>query len=363
MSEHSRISPSMFKRLVACPGSLVLSEQCPKQDSSAFAEEGTKAHDIAASAIEGEGEIPEGFEALEDYVEDCRGTSAEADVYGVEERFDLPMLGEGIGGTVDFWAYRKKDKCLIIADLKYGVGVKVGAEDNYQLAAYAVAVAEKHKIKKARVCCHIYQPRYREGENNQVWDTDLDTCRAMVDEVKVAYAEALSDNPTMATGEQCRFCPAKSRCPKQAEQLFEVVEIGKEKLTALTDEDRARVLLLKKEVEAFLGAVTEDLTAEMMAGKKVHGLKLVAGRGSRSWESQEEAEALLPKLLGDAAWEKKLLTVAAAEKVVKANGQKVEDLPAINRTEGKPVVAPADDKRKEYQPQAQIIAEMNSDIL
>lgn len=47
---HAKLSPSSAHRWIACPGSVWLSEDAPKT-TSAYAEEGTKAHEIGASCL------------------------------------------------------------------------------------------------------------------------------------------------------------------------------------------------------------------------------------------------------------------------------------------------------------------------
>jgi hypothetical protein len=51
MSEHAKISPSGFYRLVLCPGSQRLEADLPNT-SSVYALEGTAAHELAAKALE-----------------------------------------------------------------------------------------------------------------------------------------------------------------------------------------------------------------------------------------------------------------------------------------------------------------------
>ena len=49
--KHSVFSPSSAKRWMTCPGSIALSMQCPEPETSKYAEEGTRAHDLAERAL------------------------------------------------------------------------------------------------------------------------------------------------------------------------------------------------------------------------------------------------------------------------------------------------------------------------
>jgi hypothetical protein len=64
----------------------------------------------------------------------------------------------------------------------------------------------------------------------------------------------------------------------------------------------------------------------------------------RKWEDESDAIIKLDLLLGDEAYERKLLTPAKAEKALGKNRAKeIQDL--IIKPEGKPTLAPESDKR------------------
>ncbi|MNY33805.1 hypothetical protein D3C86_1681020 [compost metagenome] len=104
-------------------------------------------------------------------------------------------------------------------------------------------------------------------------------------------------------------------------------------------------------IEGFAKAVRAEVERRLLAGKFTDArYKLVEGRqGARSWTSYEQAEAALKamRLKVDQMYDFKLISPTTAEKVLKeANPRKWNKLqPLISRSDGKPSVAPASDKR------------------
>jgi hypothetical protein len=100
----------------------------------------------------------------------------------------------------------------------------------------------------------------------------------------------------------------------------------------------------KKLIESWLKAVEEHISHTLLDGEEFPGFKLVAGRSLRKWANEDEAQEQLITLLDEQAFEKKLLTVAKAEKALGAKRKKkIENL--IIKPEGKPTLAPESDKR------------------
>ncbi len=112
----------------------------------------------------------------------------------------------------------------------------------------------------------------------------------------------------------------------------------------LPDEKLSMILSNKKLIESWLKAVEDHISHALLEGGEFPGYKLVAGRSLRKWANEDEAQTQLIELLDDNAFEKKLLTVAKAEKALGAKRKKeIENL--IIKPEGKPTLAPESDKR------------------
>lgn len=153
---HARLSPSAAARWMNCPGSVALSDGI-KDSGSDFAAEGTAAHEMAERILEGatgtdligmkaENGIMFTAEMLTDvlrYVDLVRDLVASTDgKLLVEQKLSIGHLtGEADAkGTSDCVILAGDE--LIVGDLKFGRGVQVDAEDNYQLMIYALAALE-----------------------------------------------------------------------------------------------------------------------------------------------------------------------------------------------------------------------------
>jgi len=129
------------------------------------------------------------------------------------------------------------------------------------------------------------------------------------------------------------------------------LEAATEAVATADDERLATLMDAADMIEGFAKAVRAEVERRLLAGKFTDArYKLVEGRqGARSWTNEEEAEAALKamRLKVDQMYDFKLISPTTAEKVLKeANPRKWTKLqPLIGRSDGKPSVAPASDKR------------------
>ena len=311
---------------------------------------------------------------------------------------------QGATGTSDVIIV--KGKTLICADLKFGRGVQVFAEGNEQLLMYgASAVADFDALGEIEeIELHILQPRLNHFD---CWKLSITEMDERIEEIRQVSKRILAgpEGLTAVPGDkQCRFCKASATCPErtdftlqlitdtftdldkgfiqvsmiQAEKLlaqaFDVkpaaveyddlgtftvkkpnirpsLEAAEAKLPDASDERLATLMDAADMIEGFAKAVRAEVERRLLAGKFTDArYKLVEGRqGARSWTSEEEAEATLKamRLKVDQMYDFKLISPTTAEKVLKeANPRKWNKLqPLIGRSDGKPSVAPASDKR------------------
>ena len=405
MAYHAKLSPSGASRWMACPGSVVLEAQYP-DESSAYAAEGSVAHDISTGVLtEPDYTIPvgevveyEGHKILVSremagYVEDYAQFVTELAKGGsllVENDVSIgQMTGEeGATGRGDVIAV--KPKAFELVDLKYGMGVKVYASDpvegtdkrriNPQLGMYALgALYDLDYLDDFEgVSVHIYQPRLNHHDFHTVTVAEL---REFEAEVREAAARAYKAVELTEAGEtetdlnakgyfspgekQCRFCKAKANCMALREDImlnvggtvtspataaefaeFVPIDVGTE-----TGNNYLSIAMEKADlVELWYKAVRAEVERRLLAGQPVEGYKLVEGKmGNRAWSDPAKVEEIFKKSfrLKDAdAYDQKLISPTTAEKFFKdqpGRWERLQDL--ITRAPGKPSVAHATDKR------------------
>ncbi len=328
--QHATFSPSSLKRLMACPASWKHNKGRANK-SSAFASEGTLAHDLAECILTSKelpdtSEFPEMAGYVQDYVNYVRSTQLFNDELWVEKKVRI-FRGE-VWGTVD--AIVLDGDTLNIIDLKYGMGVGVEAINNPQLAAYALGAFNFleelkgegfHKTIKT-LKMHIFQPRV--DNPVKVWEVDDPTAFGAEwhGEIKNTIHECKEDW-YFETGSHCQFCPGKVDCPEMAKQTNDAIEKGVEGTADLTVIETADLLKFHDKADAvkqFLKAVEAEILERTMAGEQVRGWKAVQGIGNRTWSIPEEElvkKFKNQKLKQDDYYERKLKSPPQMEKTKK----------------------------------------------
>lgn len=408
---HARLSPSSSKQWTQCTASLAYIEAnshlVPADTSSVFSIEGTTAHEYAAEvllktrAIE---DVPNPFrEYVKAYVDYCLALVPQGARYEVEVSADL-FYQPDARGTCDFSVVT--DDEIHIADLKYGAGVLVEAQQNTQLAIYGMSLIRMLEsvydfTPETKVSLHVFQPRHHEAENATPWVLSLgeltEFCAEIEKQAKVATAaveavwgesmaqgvdvqpnEILSVAPPETTflpsDDTCKFCKAKAFCavrhahctgghtdmlaimPDMTAEVLDMEVVTDELVTkdgeTLKLEYLAAVLKNRKKIEKWLGDVEDYLARLDMDTLTSLGFKYVQGRqGNRAWVNEDAAETFAKGqgLKQDERCNIKLKTPAQIEAALKAKlknartKNRFESL--ISRSEGRPVLVPMEDKR------------------
>lgn len=373
MAKHAVLSPSGASRWMACPGSVALTRDLP-DTSSAYADEGTAAHELSALCLTDGGtakgyvgrilykdfavdeEMADNAQKYVDYVQHIRAV-LDGDLM-VEQRLPLTQITgeEDAFGTGDAVILDRQG--IVVVDLKYGMGNRVEAERNPQLMIYALATYHEYGTVEdfKTVQLVIHQPRLNHVSE---WTCSVGELLAFGEEVKAAaHATTQRFAPLIPGAVQCQWCKARANCSALNEFVSDALGGDFEdlsKVSALDDVAKCdnTALGVKMEalelVEYWVKAVRERVMSLLNAGENVPGYKLVQGRkGSRAWSDPIAAESAMKamRLKVDEMYDFKLISPTTAEELLKETPKRWLRLQGqVTQSEGKPSVAPIKDKR------------------
>lgn len=353
---HSRFGPSAASRWLRCPGSVTLSEGIA-DESSAFAEEGTKAHELAEQCLRtglGAHDVAGAYDqemrdAVQVYLDYCRGLGGDQRL--VETKVDFSEWVPDGFGTADYIAIHFNDASIDVIDLKYGKGVQVYAANNPQGMLYAIGAMREvdYLVEVERVRIHIVQPRL---DHIDTWEVSATALTEFGQIASRAAEKALQPNPPFNPGDvQCRFCRANAVCPARHKANIALAreEFGLLPAPAtLSLEQIAAILPRLPDFEAWAKDVRQYAEQQALAGEYVPGYKLVEGRSVRQWRDEDAvAQSLLQMGFAPADFSsQKLLGIGAMEKLLGGAKSARPFMDAMTiKPEGKPALVPESDKR------------------
>lgn len=374
---HALLSASSSARWLNCPPSAKLNAGADDKESS-YAAEGTLAHAMCEIKLRGyisaipkrsttaklkklksdplyQPEMDGYTEEYLDYIKKIATSFNGPPTIRVEEQVDYSTFAPEGSGTAD---------CLIlfgdelhVIDFKYGKGVLVSPEDNSQLKLYALGAISKFGLIYSfqKVVLHIVQPRLG---NIDEWRTSTADLLAWGFSIQPTAQLAFNGQGEFKSGEHCRFCKVAATCKKRAADNLALAQYEFRKPdndpTAtdpmLNDAELAEALTKGAQLVAWYEDLKEYALAKILDGGELSGWKAVEGRGTRAFINPDDVPKRLESIgqSSDLAYERKVLSPAALEKLL---GKKVftdsfSDL--VEKSKGKPALAPISDKRAAY---------------
>lgn len=370
---HSPLGPSAAERWLKCPGS-VNATRGIADTSSEYADEGNFAHDILEKArnenkpgSEYIGEISEcGRFTVDKEMADAVDyfisyfTQFESDEELNESRVKYDAWVDDGFGTLD--AAHLNDGVWIVADFKYGKGVKVFAEDNAQMKLYALGLYQEYgdMYECETIKMAIVQPRIDWIDE---WEISLEELLVWADEVVEPKAdEAGTDTASFAPGEWCRWCKIRSTCKTRADSVREAMLDEIESVTdpnEMSNEELGEAMGFVPLVKKWAADIEAHVEKLVMAGEEIIGddgeaYKLVAGRNSRVWIDPVAAEKSMRNYkikVGD-MYTRKFVSPAQAEKLKSIGKGHPIIKKHVKTVPGKPTLVPGSDPRPAYKTSA-----------
>jgi hypothetical protein len=313
---HSELGPSAAHRWMKCPGSVKLSRLVPNQ-SSEFAEEGTRAHELAEKILtnyneEGStfqvGEDVDMFDNVMEYVNTilgelnrCQLKQASKIELLIEKTITLEAIDNRLFGTVDAMFYCAAESTLYVFDLKYGAGVEVDVEENPQLMYYALAGWSTCFANTVKLT--IVQPRV-DNSRKSITYTALEMDK-FADQLTKAIDHVDEDPERYIPGpKQCRWCNASAVCPAQARAFGAITNIepkavlGQDALplpATLTNSQAGIIFANSPQLKKWLDDVSAHVRNLCLNGEDIQDAKIVEQSKNRVYKNPKDAEAAVRK--------------------------------------------------------------------
>lgn len=357
MQHSSIVGGSTAKRVINCPGSVQLSLAAPPKPSSRDADKGSLLHNVIAAHLDS-GEPLESFigtafgsaKLTEDMIEDklrpALAALNEIDPehaldFVVERRVTFNEYLPGVFGSCDLLG-RIGDRAIVL-DWKFGDGVMVDVEENEQLMFYVAAGMRTEELAwvfkdVTEVECVIVQPPFVKR-----WVTTPSRIKTFEAQLKLAVRDAARAEAPMASGEWCRWCPAKPTCPVVTGEVKRALRAAVKQLNA---QEIGEWLAKADFLEDWIKDLREQALTMLNEGTSLPGYKLVAKRATRKWEDESKAAAALQALglQESELYEHELKTPAQVEKLLKKQKQTMPNDLIVSVSSGN-TLASEDDPR------------------
>jgi len=386
---HALASPSSSAKWLNCANSLAMEIGQPEGDNGA-ADLGTDKHELLALCLEfGKDamdyaghilkkghtvnrELAADVQTVLDSIRDrIHGYELRSGVVTVEIEQDVPIehiTGEaGATGRVDvvLFVVFPDGTDVDVIDAKFGYQ-EVLAENNTQGLMYMSGVIEKFSLvdEFRNVSFVIEQPLRTNSEwtvtsaiiNEWVEWASPRAAKAILIH-KMAGERALKEEDFAPAEKTCQWCKAKAVCPALLKKVEETIgmDFDENLIEPQREVNAIAIDLLGSKfaqlelIEDWIKAVRARIEAEVLNGRPVPGVKVVAGKkGNRAWASEEEAEAMMKKfkMKQDQMYSFKLLGPKPILDALKDQPRRLKQIEAlVVQPAGKPHVVLESDKR------------------
>jgi len=296
-------------------------------------------------------------DAYVDYVKELAYSMPAAPMLMVEKRLDYSVYAPEGFGTGDCVMLQGEE--LHIFDFKYGKGVPVSAEGNPQLGLYALGAYTEYgfiyPIKK--IILHIVQPRLN---NFSSWETNITELLVWGEYVKKRALLAYKGEGEFKEGEWCDscFCKIAGTCRHRADNnmslmqdAWDVVTNREKSPATLSNEEVGNILKRAQFLASWVKKLEKHAMDTMLQGGDIPGWKLVEGRSNRAFSDTDAAiQAAISAGYDEALlYERKPVSLTEMEKLVDKEVWNNTIATFVIKPQGKPTLAPADDKRPQFQ--------------
>ena len=386
---HAKLSPSARHRWGACPASVREEARYPESRSGAAAIDGTHTHTLLEQCLKNNASVEsmigmvlydhegsfivdkeraERVQFALDYIAE-RVSRTGGRIYAEQKVDPAVTLGrDDMSGTVDVVIH--SPEVMEIIDYKDG-SAEVSAYKNPQMEQYAWGLVPTANPKTVRVT--IIQPKLRAmgREGISFYEVTREVFLEGKDEIiRQAAATDAPDAPYIPGEAQCKYCAHAGNCSARTNHMLSKsgITFGPStvleqtmslSVTDLTTDRIREIVEALPMLRGWLDSVEEAALERIKSGTPIDGLKIVRGRGMRSWAFPEEeiAEKLrkmtVPKSV---IWKTAIISPAAAEKLKWQSGEKQKQLSVkqlkvlkeemILKGEGKLTVVSAADERQ-----------------
>lgn len=329
MSAHSSIiGGSTAKRGIACPGSIKLCQKMPPSQENEYTIRGTLCHMAIDSALATSNPARVIGMKYRDQTltEELYSTKIEPalalfEQVDPERKMEFVTENEvsfgdhmpGVFGTAD--VIGRIDDTVVVLDWKFGDGVVVPAEENYQGLFYAAAGKRTPALKWAfdgakQVEIIIIQPPMISR-----WTCPIERLDSFEAELIEALKMSERQDAPIVLGDHCRFCTAKPICPQMTGAVDRAIATGLKSLDPVKINEYLKQADI---IEGFIADLRSVAHRMMEEGNiKLPDYKLVAKRAVRKWADDNKAAQYMEDA-GIAPFARpELLSPAQAEKALK----------------------------------------------